>query len=152
MPQIFTASWKTELSDAFVRVGVSRGVPRRFAGFRRMRDLEPGPWFRSVGPARFLELYADILARLDPREVRDLLFRLGERPVLLCWESAVDCHLGRSWCHRHIIAQWLEDRLGIVVPEVGHPNLDRFRVLRELGLPSPTFQDPEVPTGPNSFR
>jgi hypothetical protein len=30
------------------------------------------------------------------------------------------------WCHRHIVAQWLEDRLGIAVHEVGHPNLDRF--------------------------
>jgi len=152
MQKIFTASWNARLSEAFVGVGISRGVPRRTSGFRRLRDLESGPWFRSAGPARFLELYAKILARLDPGDVRDRLFNLGERPVLLCWESAVDCQLGRSWCHRHIVAQWLEDRLGIVVPEVGYPDLDRFRALRELGIPSPTFQDPEVRTDSNSFR
>ncbi len=40
----------------------------------------------------------------------------------------------RSSCHRHIVAQWLEDSLGIAVPEVGHPNLDRFACLRLQGI------------------
>ena len=51
---------------------------------------------------------------------------------MLCWEAAHDCHAGSKWCHRHLAAQWLEDRLGIEVQEVGFPNLDRFAYLRKL--------------------
>ena len=58
---------------------------------------------------------------------------------MLCWEAAHDCHAGRKWCHRHIAAQWLEDRLGIEVQEVGFPNLDRFAYLRELDIPIPNY-------------
>jgi hypothetical protein len=152
MQQIFTASWRSNLPDAFVKIGISRGTPRRASGYRRMGELEPGPWFRSVGPARYLELYANILQGLDPREIRDRLFSLGQNSVLLCWESACDCHLGRSWCHRHIVAQWLEDHLGIVVAELGHPSLDRFAYLRTLGLRAPSFRGETGQSNPDCFR
>lgn len=61
-------------------------------------------------------------------------------PVMLCWEGAHDCHAGSKWCHRHLAAQWLEDRLGIEVHEVGFPNLDRFAYLRNLGIASPSYR------------
>jgi hypothetical protein len=36
---------------------------------------------------------------------------LGENAVLLCWEKPRDA------CHRRLVAEWFEHRLGIEVPE-----------------------------------
>lgn len=50
LPLIKTASWATKLPDDHLRVGISRGTPRRLpAGYRVFRSLAPGPWFNSVG-------------------------------------------------------------------------------------------------------
>jgi hypothetical protein len=139
MPTILTASWSAELPAGATAVGISRGTPRHRSGFRRLRALEPGPWFNSVSPERYLELYREILDRLDPNEIHDRLIEHGDTPVMLCWEDASDCHAGRTWCHRHLAAQWLEDRLRIEVREVGFPDLDRFALLQKIGIPAPSF-------------
>jgi hypothetical protein len=39
---------------------------------------------------------------------------LGPDAILLCWESF------NVRCHRRLVAEWLEEKVGIVVPEVGH--------------------------------
>jgi hypothetical protein len=140
MLQILTASWRATLPELAVPVGISRGTPRRMRGCRRLRALEPGPWFRSVAPKRYLELYRGILDQLDPAEIYDLLIAFGDYPVMLCWESASDCDSGKTFCHRHLVAQWLEDRLGILVEEVGHPKLDRFAFLRAQGITAPDYR------------
>jgi hypothetical protein len=80
MPQILTASWFARLAANATPVGVSRGTPRGKAGYRRLRELEPGPWFKSVSPEQYLALYGEILARLDPAEVYERLLSLGEIP------------------------------------------------------------------------
>ncbi len=123
-------------------VGISRGVPRSISGYQRLRELEPGPWFKSVPPGRYMALCGQILDRLDPSAIRNRLFGYGDIPVMLCWEAAHDCHAGSKWCHHHIVAQWLKDRLDIEVQEVGFPNLDRFAYLRNLGLPAPSYRVP----------
>jgi hypothetical protein len=138
--KIATASWRTELPPLASPIGISRGTPRRTTGYHRIRALEPGNWFRSVSPARYIELYGEVLDRLDPREIYDRLMGFGDFPVLLCWESPADCHAGKAWCHRHLAAQWLEDRLDIQVHEVGHPNLDRFAFLRQRGIAAPDYR------------
>ena len=48
----------------------------------RLRVLEPGPWFRSVTPERYLELYRELLDRLDPTETFDRLISFGDTPVM----------------------------------------------------------------------
>jgi hypothetical protein len=58
-------------------VGISRGVPRGKTGYRRLRELEPGPWFKSVAPGRYLTLYHEILERLDAPAIRDRLLALA---------------------------------------------------------------------------
>ena len=52
--------------------------------------------------------YRDILNKLDPKQVYK---ELGEDAVLLCWEKSSD------FCHRHIVAEWLGEKLGIKVGE-----------------------------------
>jgi hypothetical protein len=153
MPQIMTASWFANLPARSTPVGISRGVPRGKSGYQRLRGLEPGPWFKSVTPERYLALYGQILARLDPGEVRDRLLGFGDIPVMLCWEKAHDCDAGKVWCHRHLAAQWLEDCLGIEVQEVGYRNLDRFTYLRNFGIPAPSYrQRPRSRTRKNRIR
>ena len=47
MPTV-TASWFAKLPDGYMRMGISRGVPRGMpAGFRRYTNLNPGTWFNS---------------------------------------------------------------------------------------------------------
>jgi hypothetical protein len=140
MAAILTASWSAQLPAEATTVGISRGTPRGRAGYRRLPALFPGRWFRSVAPQTYLRRYAEILARLDPASVRDRLLTFGDMPVLLCFERAADIHSGQCFCHRHLVAQWLEDTLGMAVPEVGHPGLDRFAHLRALGIASPRFR------------
>jgi hypothetical protein len=141
MPQIMTACWFTKLPAGAAPVGISRGVPRgKKAGYHRLRELEPGPWFKSVSPKQYLERYQRILDCLDPSAIRDQLLAYGDAPVMLCCEAAHDCHAGGKWCHHHLAAQWLEDRLDIEVHEVGFPNLNRFAYLRNLGIPLPNYR------------
>jgi Protein of unknown function, DUF488 len=122
-----TASWSTVLPDDHQRIGISRGVPRRQpAGFRLYRALAPGPWFNSTGTDEFAHRYrTEILAPLDPRSVvADLKRMAGDRvPVLLCYEIAG----GPQWCHRTLAAEWLNDTLGIQVPEFGFESLSQER-------------------------
>lgn len=141
MPRILTACWSSKLPADAVPVGISRGTPRLTSGFHRLRALEPGPWFRTVSPARYLELYREILDRLNPAAVHDQLLSVGPIAVMLCWESASDCHAGKACCHRHLAAQWLEDRLGIEVREACYPKLDRFAFLRRHGISAPDYRD-----------
>ena len=97
--------------------------------------------------------YRNILDGLDPAGTRDQLLSYGEVPVMRCWEAAHDCHVGNEWCHRYLAAQWLEDRLGIEVQEVGFPNLDRFAYLRKLNIPTPSYGAPaHAPTRKKRFR
>ena len=55
-----------------------------------------------------IHYYSEVLNVLDPHQVYG---ELGENAVLLCWE--------KQWfCHRFLVAQWLEKELGIEVKEL----------------------------------
>lgn len=61
-------------------------------------------------------LYRDqVLSKLDPQKVYD---DLGEDAILLCHEKWDDIKSGKAFCHRRIVAEWLEEELGIEVPEL----------------------------------
>ena len=141
-----TGSWLNRLPSMVTSVGISRGIPRARTRSQRFRELEPGSWFRSVNAAEYLVQYREILEKLDARAVHDELCAFGNTVALLCWEKPLDCHTGRTWCHRHIVAQWFEDTLGIEVPEFDHPNLDRFAYFRKHGIEVPRFR-PSAATG-----
>jgi uncharacterized protein (DUF488 family) len=54
------------------------------------------------------------LDKLDPQKVFD---DLGEDAILLCWEAPC------QFCHRRLVAEWLEKHLGVNVPELQEPGL-----------------------------
>jgi len=59
-----------------------------------------------------IEYRRDVLDKLDPAKVFQ---ELGSDAVLLCWEAP------GKFCHRQLVAAWLEDALGIEVPEYVPP-------------------------------
>lgn len=53
--------------------------------------------------------YKEVLNKLDPKKVFE---DLGAHAVLLCYETP------DKFCHRHLVAQWLRDQLGVDIAEV----------------------------------
>ncbi|MBY0558841.1 DUF488 domain-containing protein [Hyphomicrobium sp.] len=130
-PRIVTSSWSVQLDPTqYCRVGISRGAPRRQAGYRRYPALAPGSWFRDLSPDEFRRRYNDeILNRLDPKRVIADLEGMAERRTvaLLCFEPPTP---ESPWCHRGLVALWLYETLALRVSEFGqqgccaaHPKL-----------------------------
>lgn len=92
-------------------VSIARGEPKWYRG-RSYKDLAP-PWYmiKIKDEEEYTKQYNEkILGRLSPEKVvRDL----GEDAILLCWERPGE------FCHRRLVAEWLEEELGIKVPELG---------------------------------
>ena len=59
--------------------------------------------------------YEKVLNKLYPKEV---YAELGDNAVLLCYEKWDDIEDGKTFCHRRIVAKWLEENLGIGVEEL----------------------------------
>ena len=100
------------------RISIARYAPRGTpAGFRQYRALAPDADMLKMSQALYLPRYAAILNALDPLQVWDDLHRLAgdQEPVLLCWERP-PLSAG-NWCHRRLVADWFQARLGINVPE-----------------------------------
>ena len=58
------------------------------------------------------EFYKQVLADLNPIELLKELRYFGDDVVILCYEQ------NDEFCHRHLIAAWLERILGMEIPEV----------------------------------
>lgn len=113
-----TSSFKTYTGPG--RVSIARFAPRGTPkGFRIFKTLAPGPWFNSVSRPEYEKLFAEQLAQLDPQAISDKLHEMaaGAEPILLCYE--VPPFTDTNWCHRRLVADWLETKLGIGVPELG---------------------------------
>ena len=97
-------------------VAISRTRPKGWTGrvyeplapsWRLLQEAKSGEIDESEYTRRYRE---EVLSKLDPAAVRA---DLGEDAVLLCWERA------GAFCHRRLVAEWLEEGLGVSVPEVG---------------------------------
>jgi uncharacterized protein YeaO (DUF488 family) len=119
-------------------VAISRTQPRGWTG----RVYEPlAPSWRLVQEAKsgaidedeYIRRYrAEVLSKLDPVRV---YADLGDDAVLLCWENS------GAFCHRRLVAEWFEDRLGVSVPEVGEEGGAKQARLGEwTGCPTPDIQ------------
>ena len=107
------------------RIVVSRGVPRGGVigkGYKMFKALAPRREMlkMAIGPYRDI-YFNEILAAFDPQETWDKLHELvsGTEPILLCFEAPP--FTSSNWCHRRMIAEWFEDKLGYLVPEWEKP-------------------------------
>lgn len=112
-------------------VAISRGLPKGWRG-RVYRPLAPS-WTLVTGnlaPADFIRAYRqEVLNKLNPTQV---LRDLGcDDFILLCWEPP------GQFCHRRVVAVWLQKELGLEVPEL-NPKLRKHREwLREMSAGTP---------------
>ncbi len=87
-------------------VAISVGVPPWFRG-RHYPALAPDRAWLKLSPEEYTPLYQARLAALDAHQVAADL----EGCVLLCWEKPGE------FCHRRLVAEWIERETGIVVEE-----------------------------------
>lgn len=104
-------------------VSIAGYPPKWFKG-RSYPALAPKLWFfrkyKEDGDKEFyIEQYKkEVLADLDPQKVYD---DLGPDAIIVCWEIGekdVPHNQQLTFCHRHIVAEWLEQHLNITVTEL----------------------------------
>lgn len=95
-------------------VSIAGRAPDGFSG-REYKVLAPKYWFfkkykedgdKEFYTDRYLE---EVLKPLDPLKVVE---DLGRDAVLLCWEKP------GKFCHRHIVADWIQEKVGVLVEEL----------------------------------
>jgi hypothetical protein len=118
--QVFTSHWRNpELRDLTATIiGISRGTPRWNPGFRYriLRSLVPcDEAWNAEDREDYEAAYIRQLENIGAAAILSDLERIaGDRPaVLLCWERP-----GDEFCHRWLLARYIEREAGIVVPEL----------------------------------
>jgi hypothetical protein len=92
-------------------VSIARGTPRWFRGLRYEALAPEWEWLRA-SREEYDRAFRRRLNQLDPVRVYE---ELGDGAVLLCWCKH------NAGCHRRLVAEWLEESLGTVIPEWGYP-------------------------------
>ena len=76
------------------KVAISIGIPAWFRG-TRMLDLAPTRAMLKMSEEEYNPLYDAILAKLNREEI---IARLPENAILLCWEKpGMSCHWHTAW-------------------------------------------------------
>lgn len=124
--QLYTGRYPRDLPEHLAPIRISLGYPRfklRYELFDSEKLFAPSrSTFGIDDEEEFRYAYR---LRLDNRE-DDALHALRileqkaeaagfEGLILLCFE---DIRGGKKWCHRRMLAEWLEDKLGVPVPEL----------------------------------
>jgi len=109
---IFTSYYSNKalknIGGLFRLVGISQGVPKWYKG-EVFKKLAPS-WamVKMKNMDEYTRLYkSQILAKLNPIEIAAQL----DNSILLCWEKPGE------FCHRRLVAEWLEKATGENVPE-----------------------------------
>jgi hypothetical protein len=124
---MLTANFKTANSNP-CSIAISLGVPASYRGLRYAPLHPTKAMLRIKDHEHYRQAYqAGILDRLDPARVWRELHALAENPILLCWEDA------NVFCHRRIVAEWLEQNLGVKISELG---LQREQCLPAMDCPA----------------
>jgi hypothetical protein len=90
-------------------VSIALWAPGWYKGRRRYLALAPRRNMLKMDEDAYREEYQKILDKLDPYQVYE---DLGAEAIMLCWEPP------GKFCHRRLVAAWLEEKLGVQVPEL----------------------------------
>ena len=94
-------------------ISIARITPHWFKG-KEYKKLAPSYWllnkYKNDGDIEFFTKYyqENVLDLLDPTLIYQ---ELGEDAVLLCWEKS------DKFCHRHLVAKWLNEKLNLNIKE-----------------------------------
>lgn len=130
-PVVATSNYKSLPHSYPGAVSISCSMPRGYSTSSVYKKLAP-MGFKNAPMPEYLSRFTALLAALDPAEVLADLQALALRravqmgypedqaagfpPVMLCFESPGNGPA--NFCHRQLVAAWLEEHLGIEVPEV----------------------------------
>jgi uncharacterized protein YeaO (DUF488 family) len=68
---------------------------------------------KSIDSKEYEKRFRAILKKLSARSLyKELTATYGPDVTLLCYEKPTD------FCHRHIVASWFEDEVGVKIPEL----------------------------------
>lgn len=118
--------------EQFKKYGVQISANARYWNGPSYPPLFP-TWemIRMTDEEEYEKAYREqILSKLDPLEVYN---DLGEDAILLCYESIAKIESGETFCHRHIVAAWLEEELmkqygiEVCIPELGEADLKQYK-------------------------
>jgi len=102
-----------------IKVGISNWMPSKTDAEHLEELAPPRPLLEMyeeglINAEEYTILYTeDILDKLDPKEIAEKV----NNSVMLCWEQPP------RFCHRRVVAKWLEDNLNIVVEELSEKKL-----------------------------
>lgn len=121
MKEIYTSNFNISGKDKKA-IAISIGVPKWYKG-KRLRILAP-TWDMvnkhkngKINNDTYTRKYKQILKELNAKFV---LKSIPSGSILLCWESP------GFFCHRRLVAKWIEKETGIVVPEISEVKLEEF--------------------------
>ncbi len=96
-------------------VSVAGKSPDGFSGLEYRKLCPKWTWWKEwhdkgLSEEWYTQKYnATVLKFLDAKEV---LKEIGDNKILLCWETP------QKFCHRHLIADWIEKNTGVKVKEL----------------------------------
>lgn len=102
-------------ADKIMPIGVALYTPKWYSG-SEMKVLAPRGYMlaKGISEQQYTEMYTrQVLAGLNPRHIVTMIEQMsgGRDCALLCYEKPGD------FCHRRLIADWLQKSLGITVDE-----------------------------------
>ena len=134
--RIFTGSYENCKLGDLVSISGDKG---RSVGFEGNSYTKLAPkkefwkiWHDNIGKISeeenneyyMREYYKQVLSKLDANTVYSELNEFGKNVVLLCFEE------NNEFCHRQLVATWLERELGIAIPEI---SIDKEANVQVLG-------------------
>src|SRR5450755_804039 len=130
---MLTANFKTASSNP-CSIAISLGVPASYRGLRYAPLHPTRAMLKIKNHEEYRAAYqVGILDRLDPQQVwNDLHALAAGEPVILCWENA------NVFCHRRLVAEWLEAGLDVVIPETGFERENCLPAMKAPGKPPST--------------
>jgi hypothetical protein len=129
------------------RVSIARSAP---SGHRQpsYRAFAPGfSGWNSLPYDRYKSLYFQQLAQIDIRQALEDVQSLvpeGVTPIVMCWERT---GVGDDWCHRRMLAEWIEDETGLYVPEFDASAHGHLIQTAQIDLFKPKVHDPSDRVG-----
>jgi len=98
-------------------VSIAAGQPKWLVVLHQHKQLAPRYVllndFRNsrISESQYVERFNDMLSSLNPAVVIDQLSDMTKHPIMCCHCNTT------HFCHRHLVAEWLESNLKIVIPE-----------------------------------
>ena len=84
-------------------------IPQLFPSDKILWDYKKG----KIDEMEYTSKYLDQLNELGVHRIIKMIQIFGDNAVLLCWESP------EKFCHRHILADYINKNSGVVVEEFG---------------------------------